>query len=146
MRCYYITGDIKIFFLKIRINKEGRDALRIFWYENLDSRFNKEYCFNREIFGAGPSPYILNVTIKKHVNAYNVMYPKAVKALLNGTYVDDIQGGGDFIKHLETFKAESVIVMKQAGFALNKWHSNVISLELINNEIVNNDDGKLSPA
>ena len=54
------------------------------------------------------------------MSAYNVMYPKTVKALLNDTYVDDIQGGGDCIKDLETFKAEPKIIMKQGGFALHK--------------------------
>ena len=132
--------------MHIRINKEDRDALRIFWYENLDSRFIKEFRFTRPTFGAGSSPYILNATIEKHVSAYNVMYPKTVKALLNDTYVDDIQGGGNCIKDLETFKIETEIIMKQGGFALHKWHSNVTSRELISNEIVNNSHGKLSPA
>ena len=79
------------------------------------------------------------------MSAYNVMYPETVNALLNDTYVDDIQGGGDCIKDLETFKAEPKIIMKQGGFALHKWHSNVTSLESISNEIVNDSDGKLSP-
>ena len=51
----------------------------------------------------------------KNVSTYNVMYPKTVKALLNDTYADDIQGGGDCIKDLETFKAEAEIIMKQGG-------------------------------
>ena len=111
MRCYCITGDIKKGFLQIQISKKDRDALRIFWYENLDSRFIKKYRFTRAIFGAGPS-----------------------------------QGGGDCIKDLETFKSEIESIMKQGGFALHKWHSNVTSLESISNEIVNDSDGKLLPA
>ena len=132
--------------MQIRKNKEDKDALRIFWHESLDSRFIKEYRLTRAIFGAGPSPYILNATIEKHVSAYSVMYPKTVQALINDTYVDDIQGGGDCIKDLETFKTEAEIIMKQGRFALHKWHSNITSLESISNEIVNNGDGKLSPA
>ena len=101
--------------MQIRINKEDKDALRIFWHESLDSRFIKEYRLTRAIFGAGPSPYILNAAIEKHVSAYSVMYPKTVQALINDTYVDDIQGGGDCIKDLETFKTEAEIIMKQGG-------------------------------
>ena len=145
MRYYCITGDIKKAFLQIRINKRDRYALRIFWYENPDSRFIKEYRFTRAIFGAGPSPYILNATIEKHVSAYNVMYPKTVKALLNDTYVDDIQDGEDCIRALETLKTEAEIIMKQRGFTLHKWCSNVTSLESISNENVNDSDYKLSP-
>ena len=126
--------------------QKDKDALQIFCYENLDFRFIKEYRFTRAIFCARPSPYILNATIEKHVSAYYVMYPKTVKALLNGTYVGDIQGGGDCIKELETFKTEAEIIMKQGGFALHKWHSNATSLESISNENVNDSDGKLSSA
>ena len=105
--------------MQIWINKEDRDAKEIFWYENLDSRSIKEYRFTRAVFGAGPSPYILNATIEKYMSVYNVVYPKTVKALLNGTYVDDIQGSGDCIKDLGTFKTEAEIIMKQGGFALH---------------------------
>ena len=80
------------------------------------------------------------------MRAYNVIYPKTVKALLNDTYVDDIQGGGYCIKNLETFKTEAEIIMEQGGFALHKWHSNVTSLESISNENVNDSDCKFSPA
>ena len=49
------------------------------------------------------------------MSAYNVMYSKTVKAILSDTYVDEIQGGGDCIKDLETFKTEAEIIMKQGG-------------------------------
>ena len=61
------------------------------------------------------------------MSAYNVMYSKTVKAILSDTYVDEIQGGGDCIKDLETFKTEAEIIMKQGGFALHRWHGNVAS-------------------
>ena len=82
----------------------------------------------------------------KNVSVYNVMYSKTVKAILSDTYVDEIQGGGDCIKDLETFKTEAEIIMKQGGFALHRWHGNVASLESISNENVNDSDGKLSSA
>ena len=74
------------------------------------------------------------------------MYSKTVKAILSDTYVDEIQGGGDCIMDLETFKTEAEIIMKQGGFALHRWHGNVASLESISNENVNDSDGKLSSA
>ena len=80
------------------------------------------------------------------MSAYNVMYPKTVKALLNDTYVDDIQDGEGCIRALETLKTEAEIIMKQREFTLHKWCSNVTSLESISNENVNDSDCKLSPA
>ena len=66
--------------------------------------------------------------------------------MLHAMVKDDIQGGGDCIKDLETFKTEAEIIMKQGGFALHRWHGNVASLESISNENVNDSDGKLSSA
>ena len=51
-----ITGDIQKAFLQIKVNPEDRDALRLLWYENLNSRTVVHYRFTRVIFGSGPSP------------------------------------------------------------------------------------------
>ena len=41
------------------------------------------------------------------------------------TYVDDVQGGGDDIGDVKQFKEESTMIMKEGGFELYKWNSNV---------------------
>ena len=76
MNYYCITGDIKKAFLQIRIHPQDRDSLRILWYEDLITKQIKEYWFTRAIFGAGPSPYILNATIRKHVGKFTSKYPE----------------------------------------------------------------------
>ena len=129
MKYYCITGDIKKAFLQIRIHPQDRDALRVLWYKDLITKQIKEYRFSRAIFGAGPSPYILNATIKKHVGKFNSRYPETTKSLLTDTYVDDIQGGGNNSEELKTFKTEASAIMKQGGFELHKWHSNIEALE-----------------
>ena len=63
-----ITGDIQKAFLQIKVDPKDRDALRLLWYENLDSRTVLQYRFTRVIFGSGPSPYILGATLQKHVS------------------------------------------------------------------------------
>ena len=72
------------------------------------------------MFGVGPRPYILNATIEKYVSTFNAMYPQTVKALLNGTYAGDMQGGGGCIKDLETFKTDAEIIVEEKGFSLHK--------------------------
>ena len=49
----------------------------------------------RVIFASGPSPYILGATLKKHVSQYTEKFPDTADVLLNNTYVDDVQSGGD---------------------------------------------------
>ena len=129
MKRYCITGDIRKAFLQIRINEQDRDAQRILWYDNLKDRNIMEYRFTRVIFGAGPSPYILGATLQKHVLEYKEGYPETANAILKDTYVDDIQYGGDSFEELTRFKDQATEIMKEGGFTLHKWHSNVASME-----------------
>ena len=71
-----ITGDIQKAFLQIKVDPRDRDALRLLWYENLDSRTVRQYRFTRVIFGSGPGSYILGATLQKHVSQYADKYPR----------------------------------------------------------------------
>ena len=88
-----------------------------------------EYRFTRAIFGAAPSPYILGATLQKHLLAHQEEFPDIAKALLDDTYVDDIQYGSDKVEALMRFKEEATHIMHKGGFTLHKWHSNVPTLE-----------------
>ena len=52
-------------------------------------------------------------------------------ALLEDTYVDDIQGGGEVEEDGTTFKEEASNIMSKVGFTLHKWHSNVERLNSV---------------
>ena len=73
------------------------------------------------IFGATSSLYILGATLQKHIRDYQEKITPTAQALLEDTYVDDIQ---DVI----TFKEESTKILSEGGFLLHKWHSNVARL------------------
>ena len=129
MKPYCITGDIKKAFLQIKISPEDRGALRLLWYDNLKERNIVQYCFTRVIFGSGPSPYILGATLEKHIGQYEEKYPNTVNELLQNTYVDDVQSGGDGKEELLKFKEEATQIMNEGGFQLHKWHSNIPEIE-----------------
>jgi hypothetical protein len=128
-RKFCVSGDIQKAFLHIWVHEKDRDAQRILWYDNLEERNVTDYRFTRVIFGATSSPYILGATLQKHVSEYESLYPETTKSLLEDTYVDDIQGGGDNEEQAVAFKAESAKILSKANFPLHKWHSNVESLD-----------------
>ena len=131
MRRFCTTGDIKKAFLQIRVHEQDMDAQRVLWYDNLTDRNVREYRFTRVIFGATSSPYILRATLQKHIKDYEEEFTTTAKALMEDTYVDDIQGGGDKEEDAATFKEESTKILSTGGFSLHKWHSNV---ERLNSE------------
>ena len=104
MKMLCITGDIQKAFLQIKVDLRDRDAFRLLWYENLDSRMVRQYCFTRVIFGSGPSSYILGATLQKHVSQYADKYSSTADELLKNTYV---QSGGDCVEELINFKKEA---------------------------------------
>lgn len=144
MHPHCLTGDIKKAFLQINVDERDRYAQRTLWYDNLTERNIVEYRFTRVIFGATPSPYVLGSTLQKHVRQFDKEYPKTAKALLEDTYVDDVQSGSDSIEDLQKFKEEATAIMDKAGFRLYKWHSNAEVLEDTNHITTPNHDPPIS--
>ena len=94
-----------------------------------------EYRFTRVIFGATSSPYILGATIEKHLEQYGGEFSERTKrSLKEDTYVDDVQGGGDTIEDVQSFKEEATTLLKEGGFQLYKWHSNIKEMDGSDNQ------------
>ena len=72
----------------------------------------------RVIYGSGPSPFILNTSFQKNVEPFEEEVPETTEALLEDTYVDDIQSGGDYFNELVKFKEESTKIMGADWFEL----------------------------
>ena len=71
--------------------------------------------FARVVFGVSSSPFLLNATIKHHVEKYTSLYPELVRDLLRSIYIDDIVFGAD--------DEESAfdLYVKSKGIATQEW-------------------------
>jgi hypothetical protein len=67
-----ILADIKQAFLNIAISSEHRNYLRFLWFD-VESGEMIVYKFLRVVFGLTSSPFLLNATIKHHLNKYIVV-------------------------------------------------------------------------
>ena len=94
------------------------------------------------ICGSGTSPLILNTSFQKQVESFEEKFPETTEALLEDTYVEEIQSGGDCPNELIKFKEESTKMMGEGGFKLHKWHSNVP--ELNSSMTIEQDDAELT--
>ena len=129
MKPIVLTGDLKQAFLQIRIAEQDRDAMRLHWLNDLETRKIAEYRLTRAIFGGGPSPFLLGAAIAEHLKQYEEKQLKVVEEIRDSLYVDDIISGGDEISKLYDMKWQMINIFKDGGFQLHKWHSNAAELE-----------------
>ena len=83
-------------FLMISIRGD-RDVLRFLWIEdiNSDSPSIETYRFTRVVFGVSSGPFLINATIKHHLELYSPSYPELAQTLLQSFYVDHVMTGVD---------------------------------------------------
>ena len=142
MRPLCIIGDIKknILTNQVKRRRQGCTTTSLVWWSH--KRNIEEFWFIRVLCGSGTSPLILSTSFEKHVESFKEKFPETTEALLEDTYVDDIQSGGDCPKELIKFKEESTKIMGEGGFKLHKWHSNVT--ELNSSMTIEQDDAVLT--
>ena len=118
-RChkYGFTTDIEKAFLHVSLDKGDRDATRFFWLsdpEDPTSAFHV-YCFKMFLFGASSSPFILNVTLNKHLNKYNDPLAEDMKKNIS---VDNLISGVQHDEEAATSYNGARASMLPAGFNL----------------------------
>ena len=125
MHAHAFTADVEKAFLMIAIEKSDRDALRFLWVKDI-WKPNYEVIvlrFARVTFGVAPSPFLLNATLRYHIERYRESHPVIVEKLVRSMYVDDVVSGArtaeEVLKLFEDFKH----ILKEGGFNLRKFVS-----------------------
>ena len=76
-----LTGDIEKAFLIVGMAEEDRDVLRFLWVDAI-VKLSPEIGalrFTRVVFGVSSSPFLLNATIKHHIERYKEADPEFVE-------------------------------------------------------------------
>ena len=85
-----LVADIKKAFLMISVDPNDHDVLRFLWVEDSFDNDVKLVTmrFTRVVFGVSSSPFLLNATIKHHLEVYQSSKPKIVESLSRSTCHD----------------------------------------------------------
>ena len=128
-----ILGDIQKAFLQIQVDQLDRDCLRFLWFEDIKAQplVIKQLRFKRVLFGSGPSPFLLNATIREHMKLYAKSDPEFVKQVLNSLYVDDYVGGCDTVQEAVQLKQKLEETFCKGKFHMRKWKTNNTELRNI---------------
>ena len=92
-----LVADIEKAFLMISIAEEDRDVLRFLWFESIGSELPRVQVlrFTRVVIGVSSSPFLLNATIRYHMEGYKNRDPQFIEKFQRSIYVDDLTFGGD---------------------------------------------------
>eukprot|EP00731_Ephydatia_muelleri_P005509 Em0002g1685a len=77
----------------VSVAQEDRDALRFFWVDDITASLpDLSPC---DLLGVFSSPFLLNATIRRHVEGYRAGNPLFVDKFIHSIYVDDLTSGSD---------------------------------------------------
>ena len=118
-----ITADLEKAFLMVSVEEDDRDVLRFLWVEDVakEPPDIRMYRFTRVVFGVSSSPFLLNATIKFHLEKYLETNEALVRQLLQSTYVDDIISGSCTEDEAFNLYVESKRIFREGGFNLRKF-------------------------
>ena len=96
---YGLIADVEKAFHQVAIDETQRDYLRFLWLKDIETD-NPELLvlrFCRVIFGVNASPFLLNGTMKHHIEKYFHDDSEMAKKLLDALYVDDLSTGDNSV-------------------------------------------------
>ena len=123
-RLFHVTvlADIEKAFLQVCVHQDDIDALRILWYKNPFDRNRKVAVFRylRVVFGFVCSPFLLNATIRYHLQrclekAQSEKDKVMLKSLIDSFYVDDLTLSIPTVEEAEGLISLSDKVIGEAG-------------------------------
>ena len=125
-----LSADIEKAFLMINIKEEDRDVLRFFWVRNTSQETPEivVYRFTRVVFGVASSPFLLNATLKVHIEQRAAGDASFVRDLLRALYVDDMNGGEKDADSALVYFMKARRHLAHGGFNLRKMVTNSADL------------------
>lgn len=126
-----LTADIEKAFLMVGMEERDRDVLRFLWVDDTHKEQPelRVFRFTRVVFGVCSSPFLLNATIRFHLERYLQVNERLVRRLLLSTYVDEIITGGDSEEEVFDLYCQAKEMLRCGGFNLRKFCTSSSSLQ-----------------
>jgi hypothetical protein len=127
-----LTADIEKAFLMVAISEKDRNVLRFLWVDDITKESPEPVAlrFTRVVFGVSSSPFLLNATIRFHLEQHALTQPDLIAKLMRSFYVDDVVTGASDEDQAYALYETSKKVLKEGGFHLRKFCTNSTFLQM----------------
>lgn len=120
-----IVADVEKAFLQIGLQQEDRDATRFLWVKDVNREVTSDnlqhFRFCRVPFGVISSPFLLNATVKHHLNQTDNEIKKQVA---EDIYVDNLVTGTQTVQEGLAIYETAKNSFKDISMNLRDWNSN----------------------
>lgn len=124
-----ISADVEKAFLQIGLQKRDRDVTRFLWVKDIEKLVSEENLihlrFCRVPFGIISSPFILNATIRYHLNKSD---KTEIKDLARDIYVDNAITGTNTIEEAINLYKHTKTTFQEISMNMRDWSSNAKEL------------------
>ena len=126
-----LIADIEKAFLMVSVADEDRDVLRFLWLDDVNSELPriKILRFAQVVFGVSSSPFLLNATIKHHMNGYKEVGEQFVEKFERSIYVDDVTFGACNEDEAFQLYKKAKCCLAKGAFNLRKFRTNCSELQ-----------------
>ena len=114
----------------ISVILQDRDVLRFLWVDDVlkDVPSVQTNRFAHVIFGVSSRPFLLNATIKYHLEQYKKC-TQFVQSFLRSVYVDNVSFGVDDDDNAYELYMKSKHILREGGFNLRKFVTSSTTLQ-----------------
>lgn len=119
-----VCADIQEMFLQVRIRADDVNSQRFLWRDGDASKPIEEYVMCSMIFGAACSPSSAQFVKNSNARGFEQAHPAAVRAIVDGHYVDDFVYSFDAAEDAIRVTRDVVDIHRHGGFNLRSFVSN----------------------
>ena len=125
----------------VAVSEKDRDILQFLWVDDITKSEPEpiNLRFTRVVFGVTSSPFLLNATIRHHLEEFTSTCADLVTKLVKSFYVDDVVTGIRDEDQAYTLYETSKEVLRRSGSNLRKFYTNstLLQMKIDRNEACN---------
>ncbi|XP_036347504.1 uncharacterized protein LOC118756877, partial [Rhagoletis pomonella] len=127
---YAVTADVAKMYRQVCVSSKHVDLQRIVWRPDPSSPI-RDYRMFRVTYGVAAASHLAVKALQQTAKCTTNGCKKAVDAILNDFYMDDLLTGASCKSQLRLLQQNVSEILQEGGFELRKWASNCAELKEI---------------